>query len=65
MLIAALCLLNSSAPDFDISEIEKLFSAVNLSSNSENNGGKSGRRARPKVEKVQLVIDSNEHSTVP
>ncbi|ANM64255.1 Actin-binding FH2/DRF autoregulatory protein [Arabidopsis thaliana] len=45
----------ATAPDFDISEIEKLFSAVNLSSNSENNGGKSGRRARPKVEKVQLI----------
>jgi len=42
MLIAALCLLNSSAPDFDISELEKLFSKVNLSSDSENNGGKSG-----------------------
>ncbi|CAD5324617.1 unnamed protein product [Arabidopsis thaliana] len=45
----------ATAPDFDISEIEKLFSAVNLSSDSENNGGKSGRRARPKVEKVQLI----------
>jgi hypothetical protein len=55
----------ATAPDFDISELEKLFSAVNLSSDSENNGGKSGRRARPKVEKVQLVIDCNEHSTVP
>lgn len=45
----------ATAPDFDISELEKLFSAVNLSSDSENNGGKSGRRARPKVEKVQLI----------
>ncbi|CAA0384261.1 unnamed protein product [Arabidopsis thaliana] len=45
----------ATAPDFDISEIEKLFSAVNLSFDSENNCGKSGRRARPKVEKVQLI----------
>jgi hypothetical protein len=56
----------ATAPDFDISELEKLFSAVNLSSDSENNGGKSGRRARPKVEKVQLFcrLSSDEHTTV-
>ncbi|XP_010417261.1 PREDICTED: formin-like protein 18 isoform X1 [Camelina sativa] len=45
----------ATAPDFDISELEKLFSAVNLSSDNESKGGKSGRRARPKVEKVQLI----------
>ncbi|CAN8284206.1 unnamed protein product [Cochlearia groenlandica] len=42
-------------PEFDISELEKLFSATNLSSDNESKGGKSGRRARPKVEKVQLI----------
>ncbi|KAL1215166.1 Formin-like protein 18 [Cardamine amara subsp. amara] len=45
----------ATAPEFDISELEKLFSAVNLSSDNESTGGKSGRRARPKVEKVQLI----------
>ncbi|KAL1224701.1 Formin-like protein 18 [Cardamine amara subsp. amara] len=45
----------ATAPEFDISELEKLFSAVNLSSDNESKGGKSGRRARPKVEKVQLI----------
>ncbi|XP_006293530.2 formin-like protein 18 isoform X2 [Capsella rubella] len=45
----------ATAPEFDISELEKLFSAVNLSSDNEGTGGKSGRRARPKVEKVQLI----------
>lgn len=37
---------------------------MNLSSDNESKGGKSGRRTRPKSEKVQLVIDCNKHSTV-
>ncbi|CAH2061112.1 unnamed protein product [Thlaspi arvense] len=45
----------ATAPEFDISELEKLFSATNPSSDNESKGGKSGRRARPKVEKVQLI----------
>uniref|UniRef100_A0A1J3IZ30 Formin-like protein n=1 Tax=Noccaea caerulescens TaxID=107243 RepID=A0A1J3IZ30_NOCCA len=45
----------ATAPEFDISELEKLFSATNPSSDNETKGGKSGRRARPKVEKVQLI----------
>lgn len=47
---------NYSAPEFDISELEKLFSAAIPSSDNENKVGKSGRRGRPKVQKVQLVI---------
>ncbi|ESQ46533.1 hypothetical protein EUTSA_v10000020mg [Eutrema salsugineum] len=45
----------ATAPDFDISELEKLFSAANPSPDNESKSGKSGRRARPKVEKVQLI----------
>ncbi|KAL0733922.1 hypothetical protein Bca4012_010132 [Brassica carinata] len=45
----------ATAPEFDISELEKLFSAAIPSSDNENKGGKSGRRSRPKVQKVQLI----------
>lgn len=42
-------------PQFDMSELESLFSAA--VPNSENVGGKSKRRALgPKSEKIQLVI---------
>lgn len=45
----------ATAPEFDISELEKLFSAAIPSSDNENKVGKSGRRGRPKVQKVQLI----------
>uniref|UniRef100_M4CUC8 Formin-like protein n=1 Tax=Brassica campestris TaxID=3711 RepID=M4CUC8_BRACM len=45
----------ATAPEFDISELEKLFSAAIPSSDNETKGGKSGRRGRPKVQKVQLI----------
>ncbi|KAF8086092.1 hypothetical protein N665_0635s0022 [Sinapis alba] len=45
----------ATAPEFDISELEKLFSAAIPSSDNENKSGKSGRRGRPKVQKVQLI----------
>jgi len=42
------------APEFDMSELETLFSAASPASNEK--GGKSNRRASgQKVEKVQLV----------
>lgn len=52
-----LCFVYISAPEFDMSELESLFSAAVPSSNHGSPGGKSNRRASgPKAEKVQLVF---------
>ncbi|GAV83652.1 FH2 domain-containing protein/PTEN_C2 domain-containing protein [Cephalotus follicularis] len=46
----------SKAPEFDMSELESLFSAAAPNSDHANKGAKSNRRATgPKSEKVQLV----------
>ncbi|EXB86684.1 Formin-like protein 6 [Morus notabilis] len=46
----------SNAPEFDMSELESLFSAAVPSSDHGSPGGKSNRRASgPKAEKVQLI----------
>lgn len=46
----------SKAPEFDMSELESLFSATVPSSDTGSPGGKSNRRASgPKAEKVQLI----------
>ncbi|KAL5783014.1 hypothetical protein ACOSP7_008043 [Xanthoceras sorbifolium] len=47
---------SSKAPEFDISELESLFSAAAPSSDHGSKGGKSNRRSSgPKPEKVQLI----------
>ncbi|KAK9947203.1 hypothetical protein M0R45_012635 [Rubus argutus] len=46
----------TKAPEFDMSELESLFSAATPNSDHGNSGGKSGRRATgPKSEKIQLI----------
>ncbi|KAL6207312.1 hypothetical protein ACLB2K_018270 [Fragaria x ananassa] len=46
----------TKAPEFDMSELESLFSAATSTTSDGNSGGKSGRRATgPKSEKVQLI----------
>ncbi|KAK3211275.1 hypothetical protein Dsin_015981 [Dipteronia sinensis] len=45
----------SNAPEFDISELESLFSAAAPSSDHGSKGGKSRRSSGPKSEKVQLI----------
>lgn len=55
-ILLILLLHNSSAPEFDVSEIESLFSATPPKSGS---GGKSGGRqksAESKPEKIHLVM---------
>ena len=48
------CFILARAPEFDMSELESLFSAAVPS--KENGGRKSNRRAsRPKSDKVHLV----------
>ena len=42
------------APEFDMSELESLFSAAAPNSN-DGKGGKLNRRSSQKVDKVQLV----------
>ncbi|KAL6216041.1 hypothetical protein ACLB2K_009268 [Fragaria x ananassa] len=46
----------TKAPEFDMSELESLFSAATSTTSDGNSGGKSGRRTTgPKSEKVQLI----------
>ncbi|KAJ4707783.1 Formin-like protein [Melia azedarach] len=45
----------SKAPEFDMSELESLFSAAAPNTDNGGNRGKSSRRVGPKSEKVQLV----------
>ena len=52
-----LCFILARAPEFDMSELESLFSTAVPNSENGGVGGKSNRRASgPKSEKVQLVI---------
>ncbi|XP_050366111.1 formin-like protein 18 isoform X2 [Argentina anserina] len=46
----------TKTPEFDMSELESLFSAATPTTSEGHSGGKSGRRAAgPKSEKVQLI----------
>lgn len=44
------------APEFDMSELESLFSAAAPNSDLGGKSGRSNRRSGPKPERVQLVI---------
>uniref|UniRef100_A0A7N0UTH2 Formin-like protein n=2 Tax=Kalanchoe fedtschenkoi TaxID=63787 RepID=A0A7N0UTH2_KALFE len=45
----------SKAPEFDMTELENLFSVAGPSSDQGGSGGKARRAAAPKTEKVQLI----------
>ncbi|CAM8966447.1 unnamed protein product [Rhodiola kirilowii] len=45
----------SEAPEFDMTELENLFSVAGPSSDQASTGGKAKRTAAPKTEKVQLI----------
>lgn len=54
LFIISFNLFGVRAPEFDMSELESLFSAAAPNPN-DGKGGKSNRRSAQKVDKVQLV----------